>query len=155
MHIRSDVEVANLSDVGCERAANEDYFLYNEPEDDSEFTRRGRLMLIADGMGGRNGGEVASRLAAEVIRDVFLGGGRVDARCPQPRDVLITAFHQAHLAILSILMSQHKADEAEKQLAQMRKVTGNTGKQVAGAAEKTVGTAQRKLGEAADKARNT
>ena len=32
----------------------------------------------------------------------------------------------AHLAILSILMSQHKADEAEKQLAQMRKVTGNT-----------------------------
>ena len=32
----------------------------------------------------------------------------------------------AHLAILSILMSQHKADEAEKQLAQMRKVTGNS-----------------------------
>lgn len=32
----------------------------------------------------------------------------------------------AHLAILSILMSQHKSDEAEKQLAQMRKVTGNT-----------------------------
>ncbi|MFL6698561.1 MAG: XrtA/PEP-CTERM system TPR-repeat protein PrsT [Vitreoscilla sp.] len=32
----------------------------------------------------------------------------------------------AHLAILSILMSQHKADEAEKQLAEMRKVTGNT-----------------------------
>jgi putative PEP-CTERM system TPR-repeat lipoprotein len=32
----------------------------------------------------------------------------------------------AHLAILSILMSQNKADEADKQLAQMRKVTGNT-----------------------------
>ncbi len=32
----------------------------------------------------------------------------------------------AHLAVLSILMSQHKTDEAEKQLAQMRKVTGNT-----------------------------
>jgi len=32
----------------------------------------------------------------------------------------------AHLAILSILMAQHKADEAEKQLAEMRKVTGNT-----------------------------
>ncbi|MCK9686380.1 XrtA/PEP-CTERM system TPR-repeat protein PrsT [Scleromatobacter humisilvae] len=31
-----------------------------------------------------------------------------------------------HLAILSILMSQHKTDEAETQLAQMRKVTGNT-----------------------------
>jgi putative PEP-CTERM system TPR-repeat lipoprotein len=31
-----------------------------------------------------------------------------------------------HLAILSILMSQHKTDEADKQLAEMRKVTGNT-----------------------------
>jgi cellulose synthase operon protein C len=32
----------------------------------------------------------------------------------------------AHLAILSILMSQNKADEAEKQLVEMRKVTGNS-----------------------------
>ncbi len=32
----------------------------------------------------------------------------------------------AHLAVMSILMSQHKPDEAEKQLTQMRKVTGNT-----------------------------
>lgn len=31
-----------------------------------------------------------------------------------------------HLAIMSILMAQHKLDDAEKQLAQMRKVTGNT-----------------------------
>ena len=32
----------------------------------------------------------------------------------------------SHLAILAILMSQHKTDEAEKQLGEMRKVTGNT-----------------------------
>lgn len=31
----------------------------------------------------------------------------------------------AHLAILAILMDQHKPDEAEKQLAQLRKVTGD------------------------------
>ena len=35
-------------------------------------------------------------------------------------------FTPAHLAILSILMSQHKSDESEKQLAELRKVTGNT-----------------------------
>ena len=35
-----------------------------------------------------------------------------------------------HLAILSILMSQHKTDEAQKQLAQMRKLTGNTAQAV-------------------------
>jgi putative PEP-CTERM system TPR-repeat lipoprotein len=35
-------------------------------------------------------------------------------------------FTPAHLAVLSILMAQRKADEAEKQLNQLRKVTGNT-----------------------------
>ena len=35
-----------------------------------------------------------------------------------------------HLAILSILMWQHKSDEAEKQLAQMRKLTGNTAQSI-------------------------
>jgi protein phosphatase len=65
MRIRSDVELANISDVGCERTGNEDYFLYIEPEDDVEFSRLGRLILVADGMGGCAGGEVASRLAAD------------------------------------------------------------------------------------------
>ena len=35
-----------------------------------------------------------------------------------------------HLAILSILMWQHKSDEAEKQLAQMRKFTGTTAQSI-------------------------
>lgn len=102
MRIRSDVEVANISDVGCERSGNEDYFLYHEPDDDLEFEHRGRLVVIADGMGGRNGGEIASHLAADVIRDVYLsaagnGNGEID-----PRSVLIEGFQQAHLAILTM-----------------------------------------------------
>jgi protein phosphatase len=107
MRIRSDVEVANISDVGCERTGNEDYFLYHEPDDDAEFEHRGRLVLVADGMGGRNGGEVASHLAAEVIRDVYLRAGNgdnggADPRGADPRSVLIEAFQQAHQAILSM-----------------------------------------------------
>ena len=76
MQIRSDVELANISDVGCERTGNEDYFLYVEPEDDAEFAQRGRLILVADGMGGCAGGEVASRMAAETIRDLCAGENR-------------------------------------------------------------------------------
>jgi len=106
MRIRSDVEVANISDVGCERSGNEDYFLYHEPDDDLEFEHRGRLVVIADGMGGRNGGEVASHLAAEVIRDVYLqadanGNGQAD-----PRSVLVEGFQQAHQAILSMASAE-------------------------------------------------
>ena len=95
MRIRPDVELANISDVGCVRTANEDFFLYNEPEDEDEFKRRGRLMVVTDGMGGRNGGEVASYLAAMKIREVFL-----EAEEANPRQVLVTGFQLAHRAIL-------------------------------------------------------
>jgi protein phosphatase len=95
MRIRPDVELANKSDVGCVREQNEDYFLYFEPEDELEFSQRGRLMVVSDGMGGRNGGEVASSLAAESIREVFLAAGPFD-----PRQVLIEGFQLAHQAIL-------------------------------------------------------
>ena len=108
MRIRSDVEVANISDVGCERSGNEDYFLYYEPDDDMEFEQRGRLVVIADGMGGRNGGEVASHLAAEVIRDAYLqaendGNGQID-----PRSVLVHGFQQAHAAILAMASAEYE-----------------------------------------------
>jgi serine/threonine protein phosphatase PrpC len=95
MQIRSDVELANASDVGCVREGNEDYFLYIEPDDDGEFAHRGRLIVVADGMGGRNGGEVASRLAAEAVRDAFRNGDQSD-----PRSTLVEGFHRAHQAIL-------------------------------------------------------
>jgi PPM family protein phosphatase len=98
VRIRSDVEVANLSDIGCERSENEDYFIYIEPQDEEQFRRRGRLILVADGMGGQNGGEVASRLAAETIRDLF-----INARDEgDPRSVLIAGFRAAHRAILDM-----------------------------------------------------
>ena len=97
MIIRSDVELANASDVGCVRTGNEDYFLYIEPQDDAEFARRGRLLIVTDGMGGRSGGEVASRLVAETVRDFFLGAEHND-----PRQLLIEAFSNAHRAILDL-----------------------------------------------------
>lgn len=96
MRIRSDVELTNASDPGCVRPDNEDYFLYIEPEDDQEFARRGRLMVVCDGMGGCNGGEVASRVAAECVREVFLSSRETD-----PRQVIIEGFLTAQRTILS------------------------------------------------------
>ncbi len=95
MMIRPDVEMANISDVGCVRTVNEDYFLYCEPQDDGEFAKRGRLLLIADGMGGHNGGETASRMAAQIVRDAFLHSDVSD-----PEALLIDAFTESHQSIL-------------------------------------------------------
>jgi protein phosphatase len=95
MLIRPDVELANMSDVGCVRSVNEDYFAYIEPEDQQEFDRRGRLLMIADGMGGHQGGQVASGLAVDAVRDRFLQAESDDA-CA----VLIESFQEAHRVIL-------------------------------------------------------
>ncbi|HTS51091.1 MAG TPA: Stp1/IreP family PP2C-type Ser/Thr phosphatase [Bryobacteraceae bacterium] len=94
MHIRPGIELGNLTDVGCHRPENEDYYCYAEPEDEQEFLHKGRLAVVADGMGGHEGGEMASRIAVECVRDAYLAYPDGD-----PRENLIAAFHQAHSAI--------------------------------------------------------
>jgi len=85
------MEVAGLSDVGCQRENNEDSYLYWEPASEQEFQRKGRLAAIADGMGGYEGGQEASRIAVETIRDVYDEVMRDD-----PRAALEEAFATAH-----------------------------------------------------------
>ena len=94
MIIRPGIELGNLTDVGCHRPENEDYYCYAEPESDEEFLHKGRLAVIADGMGGHEGGQMASRIAVDRVRDTYLAqpGGDV-------RENLIAAFHAAHSAI--------------------------------------------------------
>jgi protein phosphatase len=96
MKIRSDVELANLTDVGCERTENEDYYCYVEPDEEDQFLRRGRLIVVADGMGGHNGGQVASGMAVDALRDTFN-----DEDAPgDPQAVLVAGFTRAQQAIL-------------------------------------------------------
>jgi protein phosphatase len=85
------IEAASLTDVGLQRANNEDSFLYWEPESDSDFQRKGRLAVVADGMGGYEGGQEASRLAVETVRHRYDQDFNRD-----PQKALITALEAAH-----------------------------------------------------------
>jgi PPM family protein phosphatase len=91
---RPGVEVAGLSDVGCQRANNEDHYSYWEPASDELFAQRGRLATLADGMGGYEGGQEASRIAVETIEQVYAGAGDGG-----PRALLLAGFRAAHQRI--------------------------------------------------------
>lgn len=94
MFIRPGVELANLSDTGRVRSDNQDYYCYAEPADDGDFERKGRLAVVADGMGGHAGGQVASGVAVDRVRQIYLAHPGDD-----PREALVAAFQEAHAAI--------------------------------------------------------
>jgi protein phosphatase len=83
--------MASLTDVGRQRANNEDSYLYWEPDSDEEFRRKGRLAVIADGMGGYEGGQEASRLAVETVRHVYESSINGN-----PQETLLQALESAH-----------------------------------------------------------
>ncbi len=85
------MEVAGLTDVGRQRSNNEDSWLYWESESAEEFGRKGRLAIVADGMGGYEGGQEASRLAVEHVKQFYEAAQDTD---PQP--TLIAALQSAH-----------------------------------------------------------
>jgi serine/threonine protein phosphatase PrpC len=78
---------------GRKRQANEDSFLVAEAH---------QLFLVADGMGGYAGGEIASREAAETISAMFSSGGFGELPQGVPREgaELVSAIQAANQAIL-------------------------------------------------------
>src|SRR5271167_2997986 len=91
MKVRTGIEVSNQSDIGCLRQNNEDSFGYWEPEDDQQFLRKGRLAVVADGMGGYEGGQEASRVAVETLVAAYRDFGGDD-----PQAALIEGLQAAH-----------------------------------------------------------
>lgn len=91
MKVRPGIEAACLTDVGCHRENNEDNYAYWEPQDDAAFQRLGRLAVVADGMGGAEGGQHASRIAVETVRETY-----ADSPEPDTQERLLGSFREAN-----------------------------------------------------------
>ncbi len=70
-----EVVASVQTDRGCVREDNEDAGRFFRPRDPALLARRGMLAVVADGMGGHLGGEVASKLAVETVGRVYYQEG--------------------------------------------------------------------------------
>ena len=80
------LRACGLSDVGMIRTHNEDCF---------EIDSRHRLYVVADGMGGHNHGEIASRIAVSTIGDFVRRSMTEDATWPFAYDASLTRHSNA------------------------------------------------------------
>jgi serine/threonine protein phosphatase PrpC len=64
------VTIGSASHVGNRKDKNEDYFSFHAPEDGS-MPKKGILLVLADGMGGRAGGAQAAKIAVEVMMEEY------------------------------------------------------------------------------------
>ncbi|HMF76308.1 MAG TPA: protein phosphatase 2C domain-containing protein [Bryobacteraceae bacterium] len=85
------LEAFGISDPGCVRPNNEDYFI-----SDSDSG----IFILADGMGGANAGEFASRLSAETLYRYLLDHGTKNgASAPGVDSVLERGFMETNWAV--------------------------------------------------------
>ncbi len=87
------VETGMATDAGCHRDANEDSGRVVWPTDARRIQRRGIMVMVADGMGGHEAGEQASRLAVDKITEEHY------RRREEPHASLRHAFNKANRAI--------------------------------------------------------
>lgn len=64
-HRRLSLDVGQFSDTGRQRAHNEDWLGLFQPVDAGCLEAKGSLFVVADGMGGHQSGELASRIAVD------------------------------------------------------------------------------------------
>jgi serine/threonine protein phosphatase PrpC len=114
---KTQIRIAARTDKGEIRYHNEDNFLVGTDlstqqwaitDEIVESGALGALLVIADGMGGSNAGEVASQIAVEAIKNYFSQMVEIPFGSVQAYQYLDQALFQAHRAIVS-----HAAQNAD------------------------------------------
>ena len=66
------LDIAAQSDIGRRKKTNEDsYGVFLEDAEGLQLFREGGLLVVADGLGGHGGGDIASKLAVSNMKDVI------------------------------------------------------------------------------------
>lgn len=98
------MRIASKTDVGLERSNNQDSFVAGPVGDNSAWA------VVCDGMGGANGGNIASSLAIKAISDSVISSFRTNMSANSIRLLFESAFNAANVKILN----RAKEDESLK-----------------------------------------
>ncbi|HEY4761681.1 MAG TPA: PP2C family serine/threonine-protein phosphatase [Thermoguttaceae bacterium] len=90
------LESAALSDLGLRRANNQDSYTVFLAGNQRDFMQRGHLFMVADGMGAHAAGELASKIATDVVPLTYHKLGE-----KSPPDALLAAVLDANGQILA------------------------------------------------------
>ena len=96
------VSTGFLTDTGPTRASNEDSVAVVTPGDFGLLLGKGVLAVVADGMGGHEGGEVASAIAAQRVPELYY------ASKAGPQDALLAGFEAANHDIFEVARKNGK-----------------------------------------------
>jgi protein phosphatase len=89
------LDFASLSDRGRVRLNNEDACGLIVPETPEELSEKGAIFVVADGMGGHRGGEIASQIAVRTILAFYATNSEQDRS-----HALAFAFREANKTII-------------------------------------------------------
>lgn len=102
------LDIAAQTDTGRRKSKNEDnYGVFRSDTPGLRLFREGALLCVADGLGGHIGGEIASRLAVSMVKDVLFESppppvpdfDAIDARDAGPLPLLRSAMEKANESI--------------------------------------------------------
>lgn len=94
------MKVDFATDIGAVRSSNQDSCDCGLFSDDSAWA------LVCDGMGGANGGNVASALATEKIRELIISGFRENLSKENIKCLMLNAINRANEAVYSMSLEQ-------------------------------------------------
>ena len=112
------IEQAGISEQGGVRHRNEDYLLCREPDAPEIRRRKGSLFIVADGVGGSSGGDVASREAAHALMDEYYANSK------GPEKAMRDALHRANLHVYDLGLRKARASRMETTVAALALVGG-------------------------------
>ena len=100
------IEIFGMTDVGQVRDHNEDNFLISKDLEKKDWSYKrdeavelgdwGALLVVADGMGGTNAGEVASHIAQESVKEAFEKLAQIPEGDRKREQLLVKVIKSAH-----------------------------------------------------------